>query len=92
MELVFKRVTFVLEQLHVLVFVAIKDHAHAPRSAEHLRVLYGYIVGDVVGVDQRETFDQVQLLAVKIAGAIEPCLVVEMGRVDDERIALPFTT
>ena len=45
----------------------------------------------MVGTGRREPFDQVQSLAVEIAGAIEPCLVGEMHDIDDERVFFPMS-
>ena len=41
------------------------------------------------GVDRREALDQVERVAVEVAGPIEPVLAVEFLHVDDQRIALP---
>ena len=77
------------EQLRVLLFVAVQNHAHPPRPCEHRRVLDRHLIVDVIGVERREAFDQVQLIAVEVAGAIEPRLVAEIDVVHNQRIAFP---
>src|SRR5262245_40018787 len=74
----FQREAFVFEQLSVLLFVPIKEHAHLPWSREHFRIFDRRFVPDVIGSGRRVTLDDVELLAVKIAGAIEPGHIVEM--------------
>src|SRR5262245_12453974 len=89
MKLVVEGEAFVFEDLSVWFAVAIQHHAHAPRPREHARILDGHFICDVVAIEWREALDQVQLLAVKISGAVEPRLVVEVDDVDDERVAFP---
>jgi len=38
-----------------------------------------------------DAFDYVESGTVKISGFSEPCVVIEIDRVDDERIAFPVT-
>ena len=61
MELVVERVALVFEQLKVRFPVTVENHAHAPRPREHLRILDRHLIRDVIGVERREAFDQVQL-------------------------------
>ena len=73
----------------VLFLTTIKRHADLPRPREDLRILHRRFVDDDVGARAHVAFDDVQRLAVEVAGAIEPALVVEAGDVDDQRLAFP---
>ena len=42
-----------------------------------------------VGVDRREALGDLQRFAVEVAGLVEPGLVAEAHRVDDQRVAFP---
>ena len=42
-----------------------------------------------IAADRRIALDDVQRLAVKIAGPIEPCFAVERVHIDDQRVAFP---
>src|SRR5207253_11514857 len=89
MKCVVKREAFVFEQLKVRFPVAVEDHGHLPRPHEHLRILDRHVVRNVIAIERREPLDHVQLVAVEVAGAIEPRIFVEIDVVDDERVAFP---
>src|SRR5262252_8259295 len=72
-----ERVTLVLEHLDVLFHAAVERHPHLPGPREHLRILDRDFVVDVIRIRHRVALDDVQLVAVEVAGAIEPGLVVE---------------
>src|SRR2546425_8083044 len=82
-------VALVVQELEILLLVTIEDHAHIPRPREHLWIFDGSGVIDVIRIDQRVAFRDVERIAVEIAGPVEPGLVVEMDHVDHERVALP---
>src|SRR4249920_677048 len=84
-----KRKAFVLEQLSVLLFMSIEEHAHLPGPREPLRILDRGFVPDVIRSRRGVALDDMQRIAVKITGSIEPGLIVEVGDVDDERVAVP---
>ena len=48
------------------------------------------LVVDVGGVHRREAFDDLERVAVEVAGLVEPGLVAEAHRVDDQRVAFPL--
>ena len=54
-----------------------------------LRIFDGRLVGDHVRRGPRVALDDVQRVAVEVAGPIEPGLIVEPGHVDDKRVAVP---
>src|SRR5687768_5847523 len=81
--------TLELIQPRVRIDVAIQRHPDLPRPAEGLRIFDGRFVPQVIGTLRRVTLDDFQLIAVMIAGAIEPALIVEAGHRDDQRIAVP---
>src|SRR4030095_4144436 len=81
-----KRKTLVLEQPEIFLLVPIEHHAHLPWPREHLRIFDRRFVVDVIGVGKRVPLDDVELVAVKIAGAIKPRLVIEIGHVDHQRV------
>src|SRR5215813_2480406 len=89
MKLVVKPEAFVFQDLKVWFAMAVQHHAHAPRSGEYLRVLDRHLIRDVVAIERGEALNQMQLLAVKVSGTVEPCFVVEVDVVDDERVAFP---
>src|SRR5687768_909200 len=64
-------------------------HLDRPRAREHLRVGHRRAVGDDILRRPRQALDHLQRVAVEVAGAIEPGLVVQAYRLDDERLALP---
>ena len=88
--LVVEAVALVIEELEVLLLVAVENHPHRPRPGEHFRVLDRDGVVDVIGIGQRVALDDVQRVAVEVAGAIEPGPVVELDQVDDERVSFPM--
>src|SRR4029453_15735233 len=51
------------------------------------RIGDGHLVEELAELRTTITFDGVQLLGVRVAGKVEPELVVEADRVDDERVA-----
>ena len=69
--------TLVVQDLHVLFETTIEREAHRPPPREHLRILHGRLIENVVGADGRVPLNQMQLLAVKIPGPVEPGLVVQ---------------
>src|SRR2546427_12375067 len=67
----------------------VKDHADFPRPREHLRILDGHLIINVVCADRRKALDQMHLLSMKVSRLVEPCVRIEMDDIDDERVALP---
>src|SRR6187397_2111033 len=90
--LVREALALVLEETRLRLLAAVEHRLHVPRPGEHLRVLDGHAVADVIGTLGREALDHVQLLGMEVAGAIEPGLVVEVHRVHHQRVAVPSTT
>src|SRR5437762_2979031 len=84
-----ERETLIFEQPEVLLCMAVEDHAHLPRPREDFRILDGRLVIDVIRIAERIALDDVQRVTVEVPGTIEPGLVVEIGHVDDERVAIP---
>src|SRR5262249_62176094 len=82
-------IAFVIQKLNVLLPVTVQDHVHVPGSREHFWIFDRHGVADVIGIDQRIAFYQVQSIAVKVAGSVKPGPVVQMGHVDDERVPFP---
>src|SRR5262245_63095662 len=72
MKLVIKPEALVFQDLKVRFAMTVQHHAHAPRSREYLRVLNRHLIRDVVAIEWGETLDQMQLLAVKVSGTVEP--------------------
>src|SRR5688572_32667827 len=82
-------VAFVVEHAHILLNPTIQRQTYLPRPCEYLRIFDGRLIADVVRGDRRIALDDVQRLAVKVAGAIEPRLVGEVDHINDERVPLP---
>src|SRR6185503_19924772 len=76
-------------EVGVLFYPAVKRHPHFPWPREHLRILDVDFVIDHVRRDGRIAFDDVERIAVEVARAVEPGLVIEVRDVDDQRVAFP---
>src|SRR5258705_10554244 len=63
--------------------------AHGPGTREHRRVRDRRLIVQRVRVDEDEPLDDVRVLAVEIANYVETCFRVEVGRIDDQRVAFP---
>src|SRR5437762_14220123 len=79
----------VFHHLRVLPEVAIERHADFPWPREDLGVLHRRFIIDRVPIDERVPLDDLQRLAVKISGPIEPRLIDLIGDIYHDRIALP---
>src|SRR5687768_3112559 len=77
----------VIEDPDVRFLPAVQHHTHLPWPGEDFQVFDRDFVVDVVGTRHRIALNQMQRLAVKIAGAIEPRLVREVDGIDDECVA-----
>src|SRR4051812_35782221 len=75
----------VLQQTWRLFQPAVERHLHLPRTGEDLLILDRDVVLEGVRTDRRISLGHPQGVAVKIPGAVEPGLIVETGRIDDER-------
>src|SRR5262245_24071231 len=84
-QLLGERHALELEELNLLFHPSIEREADLPRPREHLRILDGGFVHQVIRADGRVALDDVERVAVKIPGAIEPRLAAQAGHVDDER-------
>src|SRR5262252_3046110 len=88
-ELLGEFVAAEFEQLNVRLHATIERHGDAPRPREDFGVFDRRFVPDDVGRPQRESLDHVQRVAMKVAGAVEPAPVVEIGHVDNQRVTVP---
>src|ERR1700730_1978844 len=82
-------VTGLLHLLEALFLVPFESKNDGPQSREHLGVLHGGCVVERVSVQHREPLDHSQAVAREDPRLVEPGPPVEVGRLDDERIALP---
>src|SRR3954447_19036157 len=69
-----------VHQLRVLLEAAVQRHADPPRPRERLGIGHRRFVADDVGRGPRVALGDLELIAVEIAGAIEPGAVVEAAR------------
>src|SRR5271163_4019231 len=76
-ELLDEFVAAELEELDVRLGATIERHGDLPRPREHLGILDRHLVPDDVRRPLREALDEVQRIAVEVAGAIEPGAIVE---------------
>src|SRR5437764_1230339 len=84
-------VIFLARVLHDLPIGAQRERPRVvPLLGERLGIVHDHFVRDVPEVRARETLNEVQLIAVRVADRVEPRLVVEVDRVDDERVAFPM--
>src|SRR5215472_19265519 len=64
------------QDLSVLFQPTIERHADLPRLRKHLRVLDGGLIGESVRGERRVAFDDVQRVAMEVAGPVKPGPVV----------------
>src|ERR1700690_4146573 len=69
------------------VLVAVEEQADGPGLRICFWVFDARFVLHRVAAKQGVAFDDVQLVAVKISGGVEPGLVAQVGYVGDERVA-----
>ena len=58
----------VFHQLRVGFELPVQHHAHLPRTGEHVRIFDRHVVAQRVGGDRRKALDDVQRVAVEVAG------------------------
>ena len=80
---------FVFENLKVRFRVACEIDANVPRALVNFRIRDSRLVTHGIGSSPRVAFDNMELLAVKIARIVEPCLRFEVRHVDHERVSFP---
>src|SRR5579862_7034263 len=82
-------IALVLENLRILGGVHGQRKADLPILGERLRIGYVGFVGNGRGTSPGESLYRMKLIAVVIAGHVEPSLVIEVDRVHYERVAVP---
>src|SRR5215510_1673963 len=82
--------TLEIHQLRVFLLTPVQRHAHFPWTCEDLRIFDGRFVRDHVRTRACIALNDMQLVAMEIAGSIEPTLIVEPSYIDDERLAFPM--
>src|SRR3990172_5492279 len=78
-----------IEELRSRLHPTIKRHADRPGSSEDLGIREGRFVQEVIRGHPSVSLHYAKLLAVKVAGPVEPGSIVEPRNLDDERFALP---
>ena len=78
-----------LEELVLLAADAAHGERQRPRPREHVRVFDGRFVANRVGAVEAPALDYAERFAVEAAMRVEPRQVVEVGDVDDQRVAFP---
>ena len=78
-----------IQELRVLFLAPVERHAHLPRAREDVRIFDSCFVRDHIRAGARVALHHVQLVAMEISGAIKPCLIVQVGYVDHQGVALP---
>src|ERR1700722_2707631 len=66
-----------------------KPKMHYPGFGQRLRVFQCDVEFEIILIDSVKALDDVKLIAVRTANAIEPCLVVKAHCVHDENVAVP---
>jgi hypothetical protein len=74
---------------HDLGILALDGERDGPWFGVKLGILEGHGPFDIVFVDLLKALDQMQLIAVLMAGGIEPSAIVQADRIDDQRVAIP---
>ena len=82
--------TVIIQKLKPLVNPTIERHAHCPRASEDVFVLECHFVIDVMLAGWRVAFNDAQRIAMEVSGGVKPGATIEMGRIDDERVAIPM--
>src|SRR5438309_3085905 len=82
-------VTGLLHLLEALFLVPFESKNDRPRLRKHFGVLYGGCVVERICVHHRDPLDHSQGVAREDTRLVEPGPPIEVGRLDDERIALP---
>jgi hypothetical protein len=82
---VIERVAFIFEQLKILLDMAVEHEIDRPGLSKDLGIFDRDVVTDMVGIDEAVMLDEVQRVAVKIAGMVEPRLIVEIRAMWDFR-------
>src|SRR5215475_3799658 len=73
----------------VHIFLSMQRHADFPRLAENLRILNRDFVLDRVRIEHGVSLGEMERVAVKVSGHVEPCLVVLIRNLDNQGIAFP---
>ena len=68
---------------------AVERHAHFPGPRENFWIFNCRFVLNHIRAGARVALDNVQRLAVKVSGPVEPGLVVESRHIDDQSFAFP---
>src|ERR1700723_2594665 len=89
--LIVKAIAFVVQQLETLLLVPIENQVHLPWPGEDLWILDRRFVVDMVCIRKRVPLNDMQFITMKIAGMVEPCLIVEVGHIDDQGVAFPLS-
>src|SRR5438105_277042 len=61
-----------LHDLCVRLETPVDRHADLPRTGEHFGVFDGRVVAERIRADRRVAFDDVERIAMKVPGAVEP--------------------
>ena len=77
-----------LEELRVRVLPPVQGQSDLPRPREDFRILDRGLVVEDIRTDRGISLHHVERLAVEVARPVEPCLIVETGRGNHQRIPL----
>src|SRR5205814_4189870 len=75
-----------IHELGILFQPTVQGHADFPGTCKDLRILNSGVVTDSVFTHRSVSLDNVQSVAMEIAGPVEPCRIGETADVDDKRI------
>src|SRR5262245_3240619 len=93
-ELFLKHLAFVIHDAEILFLMPVEHDFHGPRPRKNFRIFHGRTIDHGVRPGAGPAFDDVKRIAVIIAAGIEPCwmvgIIIQIGDVDDQRIAFPF--
>src|SRR5438093_3583697 len=82
---------FEFSQLGILFLPAVERQADLPRPRKNSTVIDGRFVTDVIGVGQRITLHDVNVLCHEITGSVEPTLAVQSGYIHNQGVTFPVT-
>src|ERR1700678_2388885 len=70
--------------------IKVQRHHDFPGLTVGLRIFYGGFVSDRVGSAARVAFYNVQSVAMRVPGRIQPGLVVEISNIHHQRVSFPM--
>src|SRR6187431_1415245 len=89
-----KHLALVFHDAKVLFLVPVEQDFKCPGPRKHFGIFHGCPVNDVIRAVKGVSLDYVQLIAVVVPGAVEPCrtirVIINVFNVDNQSISIPL--